>query len=88
MRKKPKTKIKTAQIIGANIKRYRLAAGMTQAQLASAMGYKEAKASAGASICRAEAGTQQPRLETLAAIANALEVQVSDLLAPPANVAK
>lgn len=78
--KKTRPKNQLSLAIGENIKRFRLKAGMTQAQLAAAIGYKETKGSAGASISRAEAGTQQPRIETLTAIAKALGVEVCELL--------
>lgn len=62
--------------VGARIKAERQAAGMSQAQLAVAIGMLRT------SITNVEAGRQNLPLTTLALIAQALDCAVGDLLPP------
>lgn len=66
------------QQIGNNIRDVRNERGMTQLALAHAIGYNGDDA--GAYISRVEAGQQEPRLDTLARIAEALGVTTCSLL--------
>ncbi|MCI7804996.1 MAG: helix-turn-helix domain-containing protein [Oscillospiraceae bacterium] len=60
--------------IGENIKKYRKSKGLTQIQLAQ-------KVNVGVnSIRRYEAGERQPNFDKLDAIANALEININDLI--------
>lgn len=59
----------------AQLKRYRLAAGFTQEQLAHACGYKGQSR-----IANYESGTRTPRLDELPRLADALGIEVSELL--------
>lgn len=65
--------------VGEKIKQARQKAGITQLALAHAIGY--AGDDAGAYISRVEAGRQEPRLDTLTRIAEALRVPACSLLA-------
>lgn len=76
IRKRPKP---SERALGENIKHARTAKGLTQLTLAHAIGYTGDDA--GAYISRVEAGLQEPRLETLSRIAEALGVAVCSLLA-------
>ncbi|BAS28076.1 XRE family transcriptional regulator [Limnochorda pilosa] len=67
------------QIIGANIKQLRRVRGLTQAELARAVGLHKQQ------IYRVERG-QSGKLETYDAIARALEVTFTDLLVPPQDL--
>lgn len=64
--------------LGENIKHARMARGITQLALAHAIGYTGDDA--GAYISRVESGHQEPRIDTLQRIAEALNVSVCDLL--------
>lgn len=64
--------------IGENILAARSEAGITQLALAHAIGYNGADA--GAYISRVESGAQEPRLDTLSRIAEALGVTTCSLL--------
>lgn len=64
--------------LGRNIKSARLKAGLTQLELAHAIGYKGDDA--GAYICRVEAGKQEPRLPVLTRIAGELKTDLGLLL--------
>lgn len=64
--------------LGRNIKSARLKAGLTQLELAHAIGYKGDDA--GAYICRVEAGKQEPRLPVIIRIARKLGVGLEDLI--------
>ncbi len=64
--------------VGENIRKARTKAGITQLALAHKMGYEGDDA--GAYISRVESGQQEPRLETLSRIAEALGVLVCSLL--------
>lgn len=64
--------------IGANIRKARLALGLTQLALAHKLGWQGDDA--GAYICRVESGQTQPRLDTLTRISKVLKVAVGDLL--------
>lgn len=66
------------QQIGKNIREARADKGITQLALAHAIGYNGDDA--GAYISRVEAGQQEPRLDTLARIAEALGVTTCSLL--------
>lgn len=70
-------KSSTAQI-GENIRTARSNAGITQLALAHAIGYNGDDA--GAYISRVESGAQEPRLDTLSRIAEALGVTTCSLL--------
>ena len=56
--------------LGANVRRYRKRCGLKQAQLGELVGLSAA------SICNLEKGRQQVYLDTVAAIANALDVDL------------
>ncbi len=62
--------------LGERVREVRTAAGMTQAQLASAAGIGRV------TLLRLESGVQSPRYETLVAIARALGRPVAEVLAP------
>jgi len=79
MKKRP-TKPLNGSYIGRNIKEARAKKEMTQLALAHAIGYTGDDA--GAYISRVEAGSQEPRLDTLSRIAEALGVLVCSLLTP------
>lgn len=64
--------------LGENIQTARKAANLTQLALAHAIGYTGSDA--GAYISRVESGSQEPRLDTLQRIADALGVAVCSLL--------
>lgn len=64
--------------LGENIRTARSNAGITQLALAHAIGYNGADA--GAYISRVESGAQEPRLDTLSRIAEALGVTTCSLL--------
>lgn len=64
--------------LGENIHQTRKRKGMTQLELAHAIGYEGDDA--GAYISRVESGRQAPRLDTLQRIAAALGVTVCSLL--------
>lgn len=67
-----------SSFVGHNVQQCRLASGLTQLQLAHAIGYKGQDA--GAYISRIESGKQQPRVDTLAKIAEALHTSLDSLL--------
>lgn len=69
--------------IGERIKEARTKKGMTQIELAHAVGFTGDQA--GACICRWEAGEQEPRFDNIARVAYALEVSIASLLPPPAK---
>ncbi len=60
--------------IGKNIRKYRLAKGLTQLDLAANCGFEES------SIGRLENGNTNPTIKTLLKIAKALEVKLIDLV--------
>jgi len=62
--------------VGAAIRKLREAKGITQEELASAVGMMRSN------ISRIEAAKRRPTLETVERIANALKVPVADLIAP------
>jgi transcriptional regulator with XRE-family HTH domain len=64
--------------IGERIKSARVAASMTQLQLAHALG--RTGDDAGAYISRVESGETEPRVETLQRIAEALGVTLGELV--------
>lgn len=64
--------------IGARIQNYRLAAGLTQLQLAHAIG--RTGSDAGADISHIEGNERTPRVDTLQRIARALGVTLGELL--------
>jgi transcriptional regulator with XRE-family HTH domain len=66
--------------IGKRIKEARTAKGMTQIELAHAIGLTGDQA--GACVCRWEYGEQEPRWDNLARIAGALDVTMVSLLPP------
>lgn len=65
---------KKTQKTGTKIKRYRLSAGLSQAELA-----QKARISPN-TVARLERGEHQPTLATIEALAHALSVTISDLL--------
>lgn len=73
----PVTQLPPKKQLGANIRRAREAAHMTQLVLAHCIGLSGQDA--GAYISRVESG-QEPRLKTLQLIAIALKVSLGDLL--------
>jgi DNA-binding XRE family transcriptional regulator len=68
---------KTTHEVGATIRRLRETKGMTQEELADAVGMMRNN------ISRIEAAKHRPTLETLERIAKALKVSVADLIVPP-----
>lgn len=64
--------------IGENIRRARESKGFSQDQLARALGHEGENV--GAHISRIEKGHTQPRVDTIQAIADALRVDMRDLL--------
>jgi len=66
--------------IGERIKAARTAKGMTQIELAHAVGFTGDQA--GACICRWESGEQEPRLGNLSSVACVLQVPIEYLLPP------
>ena len=68
------------QSLGARIRAFREAAGMTQSMLAEAAGIGRVTET------RIEKGEQSPRYENLLAIARSLNRSVSDLIAPATSV--
>jgi DNA-binding XRE family transcriptional regulator len=67
---------KTNHNVGATIRKLREAKGITQDQLAGAVGMMRSN------LSRMEAAKHQPTLETMEKIAKALNVSVVDLLSP------
>jgi DNA-binding XRE family transcriptional regulator len=66
----------TSHEVGSTIRKLREARGLTQEQLASAVGMMRSN------ISRIEAAKHRPTLETLERIAKALKVPVADLIVP------
>jgi len=66
--------------IGANLRRLRGALGMTQEQVAAASGISRV------AYRNLETGASAPRVETLHALAKALEVRLQDLVSPAAEL--
>lgn len=60
--------------VGANLRKYRLRLGLSQAELAQRAGKKRS------AIGNYESGVREPDYDTLAALARALEVSVAQLL--------
>jgi transcriptional regulator with XRE-family HTH domain len=67
--------------IGKRIKEARTAKGMTQIELAHAIGLTGDQA--GACVCRWESGVQEPRLDKLGIIADVLGVTLWSLISQP-----
>lgn len=67
--------------VGENIRRYRLAAQMSQLTLSHILGYTGDDA--GCVISRFESGMRQPRVATVIKIAVALKVPVQKLISLP-----
>ena len=67
---------KTTREVGASIRQLREAKGVTQAELASAVGMMRAN------ISRIESAKHRPTLETMERIAKALKISVADLIRP------
>ena len=61
------------KLVGSNIQRLRLAAKISQEELAARMGVDQAY------VSRLEAGEKNPTVTTLQAAASALEVEARDL---------
>jgi ribosome-binding protein aMBF1 (putative translation factor) len=68
---------RTTHEIGATIRKLREARGITQEQLADAVGMMRGN------ISRIEAAKHRPTLETIERIAKALKVSVVELIVPP-----
>lgn len=68
-------------VLASNQRRLRVAAGLSQAELAAAASVTKS------TVAAIEQGRANPRLDTLTAIAEALRVEVTELLAPPAGPA-
>ncbi|HEX4959573.1 MAG TPA: helix-turn-helix transcriptional regulator, partial [Thermoanaerobaculia bacterium] len=66
--------------IGTNLRRFRDALRMTQEEVASAAGISRV------AYRNLETGTSAPRMETLHALARALEVRLQDLVSPAAEL--
>ena len=60
--------------VGTNIRKYRVARGLSQAELAERIGKKRS------AVGNYESGTREPDYDTLSALAAALEVSAVDLL--------
>ena len=60
--------------VGTNIRKYRVARGLSQAELAERIGKKRS------AVGNYESGTREPDYDTLSALAAALEVSAMDLL--------
>lgn len=71
-----KGRTKTTHAVGARIRKLREAKGVTQEELAGAVGMMRSN------ISRIEAAKHRPTLETMEKIAKALKVSVADLIAP------
>ena len=71
-----KSRTKRTQEVGATIRQLREAKGITQGQLASAVGMMRNN------ISRIESAKHRPTLETLERIAKALKVSVAELIVP------
>ena len=67
---------KATDEVGATIRKLREAKGLTQEELAAAVGMMRSN------ISRIEAAKHRPTLETMERIAKALKVSVADLIAP------
>jgi transcriptional regulator with XRE-family HTH domain len=65
--------------LGVNVFRLRKAAGLTQEQLAKRAGLRQPR------IAEIERGDANPRLETIAKVAYALNAEVAELLRNPDN---
>jgi transcriptional regulator with XRE-family HTH domain len=61
------------RLVGDNVRRYRLAAGMTQEELAARMGFEQEY------LSNLEAGKRNPTITTVWKAANALKVEPSQL---------
>lgn len=61
-------------MVGANIKKIRVSAGLTQLQLAKKVGVSEPM------ICQIERGTKMPTVILAKEIADALNVNINELL--------
>lgn len=70
----PTTAKYTATRIGATIRKLRLKNGLTQTQLGEKIGTTKAR------ICRWESGVYVPRLHVLAAIAKAMNCDLSEII--------
>jgi transcriptional regulator with XRE-family HTH domain len=70
----PKATDPMPERFGAVLRRMREEAGMTQAQL----GFRSNISPT--AICRLEAGKREPRLRTIVALANALDMRSADLI--------
>lgn len=70
------SRTKTTRAVGAVIRKLREAKGITQEELADAVGMMRSN------ISRIEAAKHRPTLETMERIAKALKVSVADLIAP------
>lgn len=69
-------------VVGENVKRYRIAAGLSQAELSQMSGTTQPQVSA------VERGAVSPMIETLEKIAEALGVTLVDLVSEPAPKAR
>lgn len=76
---RPMSELKPREIVGANVKRLRSRARLTQAHLAEAADVSDE------TISRIERGAYEPSLMTACAIAKALRVTVEDLAKPGAR---
>ena len=61
-------------MVGLNIKKFRVSAGLTQLQLAKKVGVSEPM------ICQIERGTKMPKVILAKEIADALNVDINELL--------
>lgn len=73
--------LSSAKHIGPNIKRLREGRGLTQLALGLAVGWTGAEA--GAHVSRIESGEVEPRMDTLARLASALDAGLIDLIEAP-----
>jgi transcriptional regulator with XRE-family HTH domain len=70
-----------ATTIGHNIRRFRKQTGMSQARLAELAGTSQSW------ICKTETGDENPTIVRVSRIAQALQVEVTELMKEPANQA-
>jgi transcriptional regulator with XRE-family HTH domain len=67
--------VEAREQLGANVRRHRLAAGLTQEQLSDRAGLHLTE------ISRIENGRRDPQLATIVTVADALEIAPAELLA-------
>lgn len=74
------------EIVGRNVRRYRLAAKLSQAEVAQRIGSRSLGVSQGY-VSELEAGRRNPTISTLQEIARALGIRPAELLEEPVQIA-